>query len=145
MSTGVGCHCLLRQGLHHLVIFLKHLKDFSGGASGKEPASQCRRHKRCGFDSWVRKIPWMRVWQSSPIFLPGESYGQRSLVDCSPWGHSQTGLKQLSRHSQSTLSRHYVLYHDKLSHKRRWRFDFTLYTWILWVNLTKNIDSNDTM
>jgi len=31
-----------------------------GGASGKEPACQCRRHRRLGFDPWVRKIPWRR-------------------------------------------------------------------------------------
>ena len=31
-----------------------------GGTSGKEPACQCRRHKRCGFNPWVRKIPWRR-------------------------------------------------------------------------------------
>ena len=33
--------------------------------SGKESACQCRRYKRCGFDLWVRKIPWRRKWQSS--------------------------------------------------------------------------------
>ena len=41
--------------------------------SGKEPAYQCRRHKRCGFDFWVGKIPWRRAWKSTPVFLPGES------------------------------------------------------------------------
>ena len=45
---------------------------FPGGASGKEPTSQCRRYKKCGFDAWVRKIPWRRTWQSTPVFLPGE-------------------------------------------------------------------------
>ena len=38
---------------------------FSRGASGKEPTCQYRRHKRCGFDPWVRKIPWRRKWQNS--------------------------------------------------------------------------------
>ena len=37
-----------------------------------------RRHKRCGFDPWVRKIPWSRVCQPTPVFFPGESHGQRS-------------------------------------------------------------------
>ena len=46
---------------------------------GKEPACQCRRHKRCGFDLWVGKIPWRRAWQPTAVFLPGESHGQRSL------------------------------------------------------------------
>ena len=55
-------------------------------ASGKEPACQCRRHKRHGFSPWVRKIPWKRVWQPTPVFLPGESHGQRSLVNYHPQG-----------------------------------------------------------
>ena len=36
------------------------------------------------FDSWVGKIPWRRVWQPNPVFLPGESHGQRSLVGYCP-------------------------------------------------------------
>ena len=38
-------------------------RHFPGGVSGKEPIGQCRRHKRCGFDPWVGKIPWRRAWQ----------------------------------------------------------------------------------
>ena len=53
---------------------------FPGGPSGKEPACQCRRCKRCRFDPWVRKTPWRRAWQPTPVLLPGESHGQRSLV-----------------------------------------------------------------
>jgi len=48
------------------------------------PASQCRRPKRQGFDLWVRKIPWRREWQPTPVFVPGESYGQRSLAGYNP-------------------------------------------------------------
>ena len=54
--------------------------------SGKEPTCQCRRHE---FDPWVRKIPWRRAWQPTPLFLPGESHGQRSLAGYSPWGHKE--------------------------------------------------------
>ena len=42
--------------------------------------------KRPRFNPWVRKIPWKREWQPTPVFLPEESHGQRSLVGCSPWG-----------------------------------------------------------
>ena len=59
---------------------------FPGGTSGKEPACQCRRRKRCGFDPWVGKIPWRRKWRPTPVLLPGESHGQRSLTDYNPWG-----------------------------------------------------------
>ena len=55
-----------------------------GGTSGKEPACQCRRHKRHRFDPCVRKIPWKRARQPIPVFMPGESHGQRSLVGYSP-------------------------------------------------------------
>ena len=56
------------------------MSGFPGDPRGKEPACQCRRHRRLGFDPWVGKIPWRRKWQSTPAFLPGESHGRRSLV-----------------------------------------------------------------
>ena len=39
--------------------------------------------------SLVRKIPWSRKWQPTPVFLPGESHGQKSLAGHSPWGHKE--------------------------------------------------------
>ena len=57
-----------------------------GCTNGKESACQCRRHRRCGFDHSVGKIPWKRKWQPTLVFLPGKFHGQRSLVDYSPWG-----------------------------------------------------------
>ena len=62
--------------------------------SGKEPACQCRRLKRPRFNSWVGKIPWRRAWPHTPVFLPGESCGQRSLAGCSPWGHKELGTTE---------------------------------------------------
>ena len=56
-------------------------KGFPGGGSKKGPTCQCRRYKRCGFHPWVRKMPWRRAWQSTPVFLPGE---QRSLAGSHP-------------------------------------------------------------
>ena len=60
------------------------------GTSGKEPACQCRRHKRHGFDTWVGKILRKRKWQPSPVFLPGKSHGQTSLA-----GYSKLSCKEL--------------------------------------------------
>ena len=60
---------------------------FPGGASGKEPACPCRRR---GLDPWVRKIPWRRKWQPTPIFSPEKSHGQRSQVGYTPWGHKES-------------------------------------------------------
>ena len=62
------------------------LLGFLGGAGGKESACQCRRHRRCGFDHCVGKIPWKRKWQPTLVFLPGKFHGQRSLADYSPRG-----------------------------------------------------------
>ena len=49
---------------------------------------------RLGFDPWVRKIPWRRTWQPTPVFLPGESHGQRSLVNYSPWGCKESDMTE---------------------------------------------------
>ena len=65
------------------------LEGSPGGSSGKQPACQCRRHSRLGFVLWVRKIPWRRKWQPTPVFLPGEFHRQKSLVDFSPWDHKE--------------------------------------------------------
>ena len=43
--------------------------SISGGTSGKDPTCQCRRHKRCGFNPWVGKIPRSRKLQPIPVFL----------------------------------------------------------------------------
>ena len=50
---------------------------------GKEPSCQCRRQEML-FDPRVEKIPWRRTWQPTPVFLPRESHGQRSLAGYSP-------------------------------------------------------------
>ena len=55
-----------------------------------------RRHR---FDFWVKKISQRRKWQPTPVFLPGEFYGQRSLVGYSPWGR-----KKLDTAEQLTLT-----------------------------------------
>ena len=77
---------------------------FPDGANGKELSYQCRRCKRCEFDLWVRKIPWRRAWQPTPVFLPGESHKQRSLVGYRPWGPKESGttepLKRPSTHAR---------------------------------------------
>ena len=65
-----------------------------------DSACQCRRCRRCGFDPWVGKIPWKRKWQLTPVFLPGESHGQRSLAGYSPWAHKESATSEpLSVHT----------------------------------------------
>ena len=56
-------------------VLLEKTWGFQGSPSGKESTCQCRRHKRCRFDHWVRKIPWRRKEQPTPAFLPGKFHG----------------------------------------------------------------------
>ena len=67
--------------------------------SSKESSCQCRS---CGFDLWVRKIPCRRKRQPTPVFLPGESHGQRSLVGYSPWGLKRVGYNRAIKQQQIT-------------------------------------------
>ena len=66
--------------------------------SGKESACHCRRHRRCGFHPWVRKSPWRRKWQPTPVLLDrgawqatecGVAKGQTWL---SNWEHTRHKL-----------------------------------------------------
>ena len=59
----------------------------------------CLQYRRPGFDPWVGKIPRSRKWQPTPVFLPGEFHGQRSLVGYSPQGHKESDTTE-----QLTLS-----------------------------------------
>ena len=59
-------------------ILYNHMVGLPCWLSGKEPATLFRRHMRHGFNPWVKKIPWRRAWQLTPVLL-GESHGQRSL------------------------------------------------------------------
>ena len=51
---------------------------------------RCLQQGRPGLDPWVGKISWRRQWQPSPVFLPGKSNGQRSLVGYSPCGRKES-------------------------------------------------------
>ena len=65
--------------------------------SGKESATQYRRHRRCRLDPLVRKIPWRREWQLTLVFLPGEFHGQRSLAGYSPWSCKESVMTEQLR------------------------------------------------
>ena len=55
--------------------------------------------KRCGFNPWVGKIPWRRAWQPTPVFMSGESHGQKILVGYSPWGHKELDKTEVTWHT----------------------------------------------
>ena len=57
----------------------------------KESVRQFRRH---WFDPWVGKIPWRREWQPTPIILPVNSHGQKSLVGYTPWDPKESDMTE---------------------------------------------------
>ena len=79
---------------------------------GKESTCQCMRHKRCGFNPWVRKTPWRKAWQPT-IFLLGKSYGQKSLVGYIPWDHKELDMSEATEHT------YICTYTDKHIHKHK--------------------------
>ena len=81
----------LLPGQEHVnTLYWSHtVGGFPDGANVKDSTCQCRRF---GFDPWVGKTPWRRKWQPTPVSLPGESNGQRSLAGRSPWGRKETQL-----------------------------------------------------
>ena len=84
--VGRRFYCLSHQGIQRDWRNWPIWRHVKGGASGKEPACQRRRHKRSRFNPWNGKILWRRAGQPTLVFLPGESHRQRSLAGYSPWG-----------------------------------------------------------
>ena len=89
-------HCtgvwLAPSSLHDLGVIWQEVlrvKGLPGGKSGEEPICQCRGCRRRRFDSWAGKIPWRKAWQPTPVFLPRESHGQKSLEDYSLQGRKE--------------------------------------------------------
>ena len=82
-------------------IYTHMYMGFPGGASDEEPACQCRRCKRCWFSPCIGNIPWRKAWQPTPVFLPGEPHGQRSLVSYSPWGFEESDSAEHIAHGMA--------------------------------------------
>ena len=72
---------IFKVGTSQVALVVKNLPANTGGI-------------RRGFDTWVRKIPWRRKWQPTPVFLPGESHGQRRLAGYSPQGHTKSDMTE---------------------------------------------------
>ena len=73
-------------------------------ASGKEPTVNAGDIRDTRFDPWVGKIPWRRAWQHTPVFLPGESHGQRSLGGYSPQGQKELNTTEVTKHTYKHIS-----------------------------------------
>ena len=71
----------------------------------KEPPCQCRRCKRPRRSPWVRMIPWRRARQPTPVFLPGDSHGQRSLAGYCSEGHKESDTTETTEHTHEHLNK----------------------------------------
>ena len=81
--------------------------------SGKESACQWRS---CRIDSWIRKIPWSRKWQPTPVFLLGKSHGQRRLMDYSPWSRKRVRYNWLSNNNNNNNNKNLIQLSSILAH-----------------------------
>ena len=74
---------------------------FLGGSVGKESACNAGDGRDTGDAGLIPgsgRSPGERKWQTTSIFLPGESYGQRSLAGYSPWGHKESAMTEADEH-----------------------------------------------
>ena len=60
-------------------------------------------NQKHGWDPWIGKIPWRKKWQLTPVFLPGESHGQRSQTDYGPWDSKESDMTE---HTHTTIRSH---------------------------------------
>ena len=82
-------------------------KGLPGGSVIKNPPVM-QEMKGTEFDPWVGKIPWRRAWQTTPVFLPGESHGPRSLAGYSPWGCKELNVTEHAHYNSTILRYFYV-------------------------------------
>ena len=76
---------MVKSGASQVVLVVKNLPANVG---------RCKRH---GFSPWVGKIPWRRKGQPTPVFLPGEVHGQRSLASYNPWSCKELDMIECMR------------------------------------------------
>ena len=78
---------------------------------GKESTCQCRRR---WFNLWVRKIPWRRKWQCTPVFLPGKFHRQRSLAGYSPWVCKESDTTEHAQRNRTGIPGNGYCYQGRL-------------------------------
>ena len=75
------------------------ISGFPSSSLGKEYVCNAGDAGRRRFDAWVRKIPWRWAWKPTPVFLPGESHGQRTLAGYRPWGRKEADTTEATKHA----------------------------------------------
>ena len=74
--------------------------------ASKESTCEFRDPRNLRSVLWSERCPWRRKRQATPVFLPGEPHGQRTLAGYSPWGHTETGLKRRSVRARTHTRTH---------------------------------------
>ena len=75
------------------------MRTFQGAIAAKNPLANAGNINNSGLILRLRRFPWRRPWQPTPILLPGESHGQRSLAGCSPWGRKKLYTTEAAEHT----------------------------------------------
>ena len=105
--------------------------------SGKESSCQCRGHRF--LIPGLGRPPWRRKWQPTPVFLPGKSHGQRSLVGCSPWGCKEMDMTSWLNSNNSVLLYFFCFFFLAFTHILKYRYHrkvCILNDQLLWVVVT---------
>ena len=113
-NSGVGCHFLLEEifpiqgstlGLLYCrwILYCPSRQKPQVALAVKNLLANTGRYKKCGFDSWIGKLPWRKAWQPTTVFLPGEFHGQKSLVGYSLWGCKETDMTEMTQHAPTNL------------------------------------------
>ena len=90
LSCPTACGIFQNQGSNPCPLH-RQVNSLPLGSDGKESTCRCRRPR---FVPWVGKILWRREWQTTPVFLPGEFHGWRSLVGYSPCGCRESDMTE---------------------------------------------------
>ena len=98
---------------------------------------------RSRFDPWVGKIPCRRAWQPTPVFLPVEFHGQRSLEGYSPWGHKKSDTTEwLTLSGRWDLVGIGTFQAEGTGHSKVWRSEGRWQTWetgpFTWLKYTSH-------
>ena len=90
---------MLWEIVYTISLFLKYLSIHIHRKGASEVAQWVKNMPAMQEISWVRKVSWRRKWQPTPVFLPGESHGQRCLAGYSSWGCKETDTTEATKHS----------------------------------------------
>ena len=97
-ATGYVLFCFVGKGSHANCLTTVGTGSFAGGSVVRN-LPQYRGCRTCGSIAGLGRSPWRKAWQPTPVFLPGKSCGQRSLVGFSLWGRKESDVTEATEHT----------------------------------------------